>query len=114
MSIEISNSNFTISHSSNVNVATQKIENILSNDDERQAIINKLDALISKLNSGDENIEKAKRKFESVKDEVQDAKEPDKDSIKKWLTGAKSILDSVKVAESIYTHAKDVYEAFGI
>ncbi|UOG91479.1 MAG: hypothetical protein L3K52_14950 [Candidatus Thiothrix sulfatifontis] len=88
--------------------------NIGATYNEKQEIMKKLDALIAALDSNDDELAKAKRKFESVKDEMQDSKEPDKVSIKKWLAGAKTILDSVKVAETVYGHAKDVYEAFGL
>ena len=76
--------------------------------------LDKLDKLLEVLNSNDENIAKAKRKVELVKDELQDEEKPDKKSIFKWLSKVKEILDTAKTAEKIYSHAKDVYEAFGI
>ena len=81
---------------------------------DRKKIINKIDNLISMLESNDVMIKKAKRKLESIKDELQDEKEPDESSILKWLKNVKSILDSVKMVEKVYSYANDVYEAFGV
>lgn len=81
---------------------------------EKSIIIEKLDKLLLLLDDNDSNLAKAKRKIESIKDELQEEREPDKNSIFKWLTKAKEILDAANVAEKIYSHAKDVYDVFGI
>ena len=85
-----------------------------STHNERVNQLDKINKLLSFMDSDDERIIKAKRKIESVKDEIEDEEHPDTKSIFKWLSKAKEILKSVNSAKEIYTHAKDVFEVFGM
>lgn len=119
--IEMDNKSYSSNNSANVMQGDNHsglIEsgniNIGGTHNERAELIEKLDKLLNVLDSTDSNISKAKRKLESVKDELQDEEKPDKTSIFKWVTKAKDLLDSAKVAKDIFSQAKEVYDAFGI
>lgn len=120
--IEMESKNYSANNSANVmqgdnhsNTLETGNINIGSTHNERAELINKLDELISILDEqNDEELDKAKRKIESVKDELKDEEKPDKKSIFKWLSKAKEIFDAAKTAEKIYSDAKDVFDAFGV
>lgn len=119
--IEMDSKSYSANNSANV-MQGDNHSNILETGDikigithnERVNQLEMLDKLLAVMDSNDEKIVKAKRKIESVKDELQDEENPDKKSIFKWLTKVKEILDTAKTAEKIYKHAKDVYEVFGM
>ncbi len=84
---------------------------------ERKDMILKLDELISVLrgsSDGDVNLTKAQRHLESVKDELEDEKEPDKGIVAKLLGKTKELLGIAKASGEVVTKAKEVFESFGI
>lgn len=85
-----------------------------SNHLEKDEQIKKIESLIELLSKeNDLELNKVKRNFENIKEEIEESESPDKSLIGKWLSKAKSILITAKEGTKLFDMAKDLYDSFG-
>ena len=91
--------------------------NIGQSFNDRQERIAALDDTVEKLKADKDQgqaTQKVRRALENVRDEIVEAKKPDKSTVKKWLEIAKNSMATAALGAEVVEAARKLFELFGL